>query len=107
LSMGQRQRISLARAFLRDAPILLLDEPTSALDAETEAAIVERLSRMDDKAVVIVAHRLSSIRFADRIVVLGDGRVLETGTHEELLARRDAYHRLWSAQVSGYEGATI
>jgi ATP-binding cassette subfamily B protein len=107
LSMGQRQRISLARVFLRDAPILLLDEPTSAIDAETEALIVGQLSNMRDKAIVIVAHRLSTIRFADRIIVMGDGRVLEAGTHENLLQRRGAYHRLWSAQVSGYEEASV
>ncbi len=99
LSVGQRQRIALARAFLRDAPILLLDEPTSALDAETEERLmggIEAFAR--ERTVITVAHRLSTVAMADRIVVLGAGEVLEQGTHEELLAGRGAYWRLWQAQ---------
>jgi len=107
LSAGQRQRISLARAFLRNTPIMLLDEPTSALDAETEAAIMGRLSEMTDKTVLLVAHRLSTIRFADKIVVLKNGRVMETGTHEQLLEAGSDYSRLWNAQLSGYEGVAL
>ena len=89
LSLGQQQRISIARAFLKDAPILLLDEPTSALDAATEADFLASLEAlMAGRTVVIVAHRLSTIRGADRIYVLDHGRVVESGTHTELLAQR-------------------
>ncbi len=102
LSTGQRQRIALARAFLKDSPVLLLDEPTSALDGETEAAIVERVARLQDKTVLIIAHRLSTIRFADRVYVITGGKVAETGTHEQLLASGGAYNRLWQAQLTAY-----
>lgn len=107
LSVGQRQRIAIARAFLKNAPVVLLDEPTSALDAETEARLVETLERlMNGRTVLIVGHRLSTIRRADRIVVLNKGQIVESGTHGELLAREENYARLWQAQTSGlYAGA--
>jgi subfamily B ATP-binding cassette protein MsbA len=100
LSVGQQQRIAIARAFLKDAPILLLDEPTSALDLATEAEFLDGLDRlMVDRTVVIVAHRLSTIRDADRIYVLNGGRIVETGSHDALLARDDgAYKQLHARQ---------
>jgi ABC-type multidrug transport system fused ATPase/permease subunit len=101
LSVGQQQRISIARAFLKDAPILLLDEPTSALDANTEADFLDSLEAlMTGRTVVIVAHRLSTIRSADRIYVLDRGRVVESGSHDELLAAGGSYRRLHDRQVS-------
>ena len=100
LSGGQRQRIAIARALLRDAPILILDEALSAVDAESEAVIQEALDRlMQGRTTLIFAHRLSSVLGADRIFALDDGRVAETGTHTELMARRGAYHRLMAAQA--------
>jgi ABC-type multidrug transport system fused ATPase/permease subunit len=99
LSGGQRQRLAIARAFVKDAPVLVLDEPTSALDAETERALVDVLGRlMKDRTTLIIAHRLSTIRGADRIAVLNDGLLAETGTHAELLARSGAYARLHALQ---------
>jgi ATP-binding cassette subfamily B protein len=92
LSGGERQRLSIARAFLKNAPILILDEPTSALDAETEGLLLEALRRlMKGRTTLIIAHRLSTIRSADRIVVVHDGKVVESGTHEELLALGTRY----------------
>jgi ATP-binding cassette subfamily B protein len=105
LSGGQRQRIALARAFLKDAPILVLDEATSALDSEVEAAIQDALARvMQGKTVLAIAHRLSTIAQMDRIVVLDAGRIVETGTHEQLLARRGLYARYWDRQSGGFIG---
>jgi ATP-binding cassette subfamily B protein len=103
LSGGQRQRISIARALLRQSPILLLDEATSALDSESEAAIQAALAGlMHDRTVIAIAHRLSTLRAMDRIVVLEDGRVVEDGRHEELVERGGVYASLWNSQVSGF-----
>ena len=100
LSGGQRQRLALARAVLKDAPVLILDEATSAVDNETEAAIQRSLHRIaEGRTTVIIAHRLSTVRHADRILVLDGGAVAEAGSHEELLAKEGLYHRLWSVQT--------
>jgi ATP-binding cassette subfamily B protein len=105
LSGGQRQRIALARTFLKDAPILVLDEATSALDSEVEAAIQSTLGRvMQGKTVLAIAHRLSTIAEMDRIVVLDDGRIVEEGSHDELLARNGLYARYWNRQSGGFIG---
>ncbi|MCH9646637.1 MAG: ABC transporter ATP-binding protein/permease [Deltaproteobacteria bacterium] len=100
LSGGQRQRISIARAVLKDPPVLLLDEATSAVDNETEAAIQRSLARISvGRTTVIIAHRLSTVRHADRICVLDQGELVETGTHEDLLALNGPYAALWKVQT--------
>lgn len=105
LSGGQRQRIALARAFLKDAPILVLDEATSALDSEVEASIQTALTQvMRGKTVLAIAHRLSTIAEMDRIVVLDAGRVVEQGSHAELLAQAGLYARYWNRQSGGFIG---
>jgi ATP-binding cassette subfamily B protein len=105
LSGGQRQRIALARAFLKDAPILVLDEATSALDSEVEASIQTALNRvMQGKTVLAIAHRLSTIAMMDRIIVLDDGRIVEQGSHTELLAQGGLYARYWNRQSGGFIG---
>jgi ABC-type multidrug transport system fused ATPase/permease subunit len=102
LSGGQRQRIAIARALLRDAPILVLDEPTAALDAASEDLVMSALERlMAGRTTFIIAHRLSTIRNADQIVVLDQGGVAEQGRHEELLRRNGAYARLVRLQAGG------
>ena len=104
LSGGQRQRLSIARAILKDAPILILDEATSAVDTETERAIQENLAQLTTgKTAIIIAHRLSTIRQADTIIVLKDGHIAETGTHEELLHQNGIYSDLWNVQIGGRE----
>jgi ATP-binding cassette subfamily B multidrug efflux pump len=103
LSGGQRQRIALARVILKDAPILVLDEATSALDSEVEAAIQEQLDTlMEDRTVIAIAHRLSTICRMDRLIVLDRGRIIEEGTHDDLLARGGAYAALWRRQSGGF-----
>ncbi|MET2988498.1 ABC transporter ATP-binding protein, partial [Herbaspirillum seropedicae] len=105
LSGGQRQRIAIARVMLKDAPILLLDEATSALDSEVEAAIQTSLYKlMEGKTVVAIAHRLSTIAAMDRLIVLDQGRIVEQGSHAELLAANGLYARLWSHQSGGFLG---
>ncbi|UPA22088.1 ABC transporter ATP-binding protein/permease [Candidatus Peribacteria bacterium] len=103
LSGGQRQRIAIARAILKNAPILVLDEATSALDSESETAIQQALQQlMQGKTVLAIAHRLSTLRMMDRIIVLDKGVVLEDGNHEELIAKKGIYARLWESQVRGF-----
>ncbi len=99
LSGGERQRLAIARALLKDAPILILDEATSSLDTESEAAVQAALGNlMQGRTVLVIAHRLSTVRRADRIAVMEDGRITELGSHEELIARNGTYHRLYQLQ---------
>ncbi|NYF35745.1 multidrug efflux ABC transporter SmrA [Stenotrophomonas sp. JAI102] len=106
LSGGQRQRIAIARVLLKDAPILVLDEATSALDSEVEAAIQDNLDElMTGKTVIAIAHRLSTIARMDRLVVMDQGRIAETGTHAELIAAGGLYARLWARQTGGFVAA--
>ncbi len=103
LSGGQRQRIAIARAFLKNAPILILDEATSALDSETEIAIQKSFDKLSaNHTTLVVAHRLSTLRNMDRIIVLDKGRVIESGTHNALLRRRGLYAKLWKMQSGGF-----
>ena len=101
LSTGQRQRIALARAFLRNPKILILDEPTSALDAKSESYVQDALAKlMKDKTTLIIAHRLSTVRRADKIIVLEKGLVVETGKHNELMTIENGiYRKLYDLQI--------
>jgi len=104
LSGGQRQRIAIARAVLVNAPVLILDEATSALDAESERLVQKALANlMQNKTSIVIAHRLSTVRRADKIVVMERGRIIETGTHNELLARGGTYKRLYELQFAEEE----
>jgi ATP-binding cassette subfamily B protein len=105
LSMGQRQRIAIARAFLDSKPLLVLDEATSALDSESEALIQQALEDLwHDKTVIAIAHRLSTLRHMDRIIVMDNGRIIEAGTHHELIEKKGQYYRLWQHQHEGLIG---
>lgn len=103
LSGGQRQRIAIARAILKDAPILLLDEATSALDSKTEQAIQQSLDTLiADKTALVIAHRLSTLKAMDLLLVLEDGKIVESGTHQELIDAKGAYHKYWQHQSDGF-----
>ena len=103
LSGGQRQRVAIARVLLKNAPILVLDEATSALDSESEASIQERLNLViEGKTVIAIAHRLSTIAVMDRIVVLGQGRIVEEGKPDELVKQDGLFARLWRRQTGGF-----
>ena len=107
LSGGQRQRIGIARAFIRDAPILILDEPTASLDPESEQLVMEGLNRlMKGRTVIMITHRLHTIRAADTIVVLHDGVVAEQGSHDELLTRGGIYAGLYGTMPAASDGST-
>ena len=103
LSGGQRQRLAIARAVLKDAPLLILDEATSAVDNETEAALQRSITKVSqNRTTVIIAHRLSTIRNADRIIVLDNGKIVEDGNHEELVGLNKIYSRMWAVQTGNY-----
>jgi ATP-binding cassette subfamily B protein len=103
LSGGEWQKIAIARAYMRDAPLLILDEPTAALDARSEFEVFQRFKELSHgKTAVIISHRFSTVRMADRIVVLDGGRIEEIGSHEELLATGGHYAELFELQASGY-----
>jgi subfamily B ATP-binding cassette protein MsbA len=103
LSGGQRQRLTIARAMLKDAPILILDEATSALDSESEKEVQAGINNlMQRRTTFVIAHRLSTVTGADKIVVLDNGRIVESGTHEDLLERGGRYHRLYTSQNPNY-----
>jgi ATP-binding cassette subfamily B multidrug efflux pump len=105
LSGGQRQRISIARVMLKDAPILLLDEATSALDSEIEVVIQQSLYQlMEGKTVIAIAHRLSTIAAMDRLIVIDKGKIIEEGSHAELIKKKGLYARLWQHQSGGFLG---
>jgi subfamily B ATP-binding cassette protein MsbA len=106
LSGGQRQRLGIARALIRNSPILILDEPTAALDSESEQIVIEALERlMKGRTVITIAHRLSTIRDADKLLVLADGAIAEQGTHGELVALGGMYAELHRIQMGAGAGA--
>ena len=99
LSGGERQRISIARAMLKDAPVILLDESTASIDAESESQFQQALSKLiKDKTVVVIAHRLRTVEKADKIVVLDSGRLMEEGNCEELIAKKGLFYHMWDIQ---------
>lgn len=103
LSGGQWQKIALARAYMRDAQLLILDEPTSALDARAEHEVFQRFSALiEDKSAVLISHRFSTVRMADRILFLENGQLLELGSHEELIQKDGKYAELFHLQAQGY-----
>ncbi len=104
LSLGQWQKVALARAFLRDAPVLVLDEPTASIDAKSEKEIFDKVERLGrDKTVIIISHRFSTVRNADKIYVIKGGRIVEDGSHKKLLAERGIYAKLFNIQAEGYK----
>ncbi|MEO8505524.1 MAG: ATP-binding cassette domain-containing protein, partial [Acidobacteriota bacterium] len=103
LSGGEWQKVALARAYMRDAPVLILDEPTAALDARSEFEVFQRFKELSaERTAVLISHRFSSVRMADRILVLVDGQLESMGTHAELLAERGRYAELFELQAAGY-----
>ena len=103
LSGGEWQKVAIARAYMRDAQLIILDEPTAALDAKAEAEVFARFKGLaQGKTAVIISHRFSTVRMADRILVLDDGAILEAGTHAELVARKGRYAELFELQAAGY-----
>jgi ABC-type multidrug transport system fused ATPase/permease subunit len=105
LSGGERQRVAIARAFIKDAPILILDEATSALDSETESLIQDAIDRLcKGRTVIAIAHRLSTLARMDRILVMDQGKIVEEGTHAQLLALKGHYASLWQRQSAGFIG---
>jgi ATP-binding cassette, subfamily B, bacterial IrtB/YbtQ len=99
LSGGERQRVSIARAILKNAPIVMLDEPTAALDTESEVAVQKAIDKLvKDRTVIVIAHRLSTIAGADNILVIHDGQIAESGTHDALIKKEGRYYNMWSAQ---------
>jgi ATP-binding cassette subfamily B protein len=103
LSGGQWQKIAIARAYMRDAQVMILDEPTAALDARSEFEVFERFKELSEgKTAVLISHRFSSVRMADRILVLADGKVETSGTHEQLMAQGGRYAELFELQAAGY-----
>ena len=103
LSGGQRQRVAIARAMLKDSPILVLDEATSALDSESEQLIQNALQElMKERTALVIAHRLSTIHKMDRIIVVDNGKIIEEGTHKQLVAKKGQYAELWAHQSGGF-----
>jgi ATP-binding cassette subfamily B protein len=103
LSGGQWQKIAIARAYMRDAQVMILDEPTAALDARSEFEVFQRFKELSDgKTAVLISHRFSSVRMADRILVLADGRVEASGTHQQLMDQGGRYAELFELQAAGY-----